>query len=64
MMDDFPELLRPIKMVIGLNRIIIGSSKMRKLDNVSSFDIVFALETVGFWPLLANGGCGMWRLEH
>lgn len=56
-MDDFPELLRPIKIVIGLNRIVTGQSKMRKLDNVSSFNIVLVLDAVGFRLLLSIGGC-------
>ena len=36
MMDDLPELLRPIRTVMGLNLTVTSSSKILKLESLSS----------------------------
>ena len=39
MMDDLPELFRPISTVIGLKRRVTSSSKSLKLEMRSSFNM-------------------------
>ena len=43
MIDDFPELLRPISTVIGLNLTVTSSSKILKLESFSSVSMSFTL---------------------
>ena len=43
MIDDLPELLRPMRIVIGLKRTVTSLLKMRKFDSFNSVSMVLAL---------------------